>query len=356
MNKITDINFANSIMSMMKKIFKYIPYVLLIALVSGCYEKDFSTPAQNQIDEYRTMGKMCLVNKQDSSTTNSTSSAITKNIEGNNATTDSSSTANIESSSDINQSNNLADQNTQTDSSNSDNTQGTLSANVSSDTSELNSDKENQQIDIEKSYSTEKDTPVSQVSDTKGTMFGIQNGDIIFGDPNAQVVVIEYSSPTCLHCAYYHKAILPSLKQKYIDSNRIAYLIRPFISNKQDLDAAVLSRCATNNDDYLKMVDVLYQKQDSWAYHSNYRDILTNIGNLAGISPENYQKCLNDEEISDYLINNSRAISRIPKFLGTPAFVVDGKILEQGYSEENLSDMIDKAIKKYEEKKSALSK
>lgn len=257
-------------------------YIILLTItLSGCYERDFSTPAQPQIDEYRKMGKMCMAENKNDKTS-------------------------------------------------SDNAQNVQNPKI-------------------------PDQPVEQAQSSSATMFGIQNGDIVFGNPDAKVVVIEYSSPTCLHCAYFHKEILPNLKKKYIDSGKVAYLIRPFISNKQDLDAAILTRCGSK-DDYLKLVDILYQKQESWSYHSNYREILQNIGGLAGISAADYEQCLQNEEISNYLINNSRAISHVPNFLGTPSFVVDGVFLEDGYSEENLSDLIDKAMKKYAAEKPSLPK
>lgn len=264
---------------------RFIYIILLITTLTGCYDRDFSTPAQKQIDEYRKIGKMCLIPKDPSS---SIVLAETNNK-------------------DI--------------------------------------------IDITK-VATPK-IPEESVQDVNvevdsTTMFGLQKDDLVLGNASAKVVVIEYSSPTCLHCGYFHKEILPVLKKKYIDSNKIAYIIRPFISNKQDLDAAILTRCGIK-DDYLKIVNILYKKQESWAYHSNYRQILADIGALAGISLENYDKCLQDNTISDYLINNSRAISHVPKFLGTPSFVVDGEFLEAGYSAENLSNLIDKAIKKYGE-------
>lgn len=252
--------------------------ILLTIILSGCYERDFSTPAQPQIDEYRKAGQMCMIEVKDNETS------------------------------------------------------------------------QNKTPDIETPKIPEKQQEAVLPSTN---MFSVLEGDIVFGNPDSKVILIEYSSPTCLHCAYFHKEILPNLQKKYIDSGKIAYLIRPFISNKQDLDAAILTRCAPKSD-YLKMVTILYQKQDSWSYHSNYRQILQEIGGLGGISAENYEKCLQDEEISNYLINNSRAISHVPGFLGTPSFVVDGAFLENGYSQENLSDLIDKAIKKYAEEKPEL--
>lgn len=247
--------------------------LLPLLLLTSCYEKDFSTPAQNQIDEYRQIGRMCMAKK----------------------TPPQKNTANT-------------------------------------------------QTEEQKT----KEAPPPQVDGS--TMFMIQKNDIVLGSPDAKILVFEYSAPTCTHCAYFHKAILPALKANYIDTNKIAYIIRSFISNKQDLDAAILTRCVPQ-EQFLKIVDILYAQQESWAYNSNYREILTNIGQLSGLTPSKYNECIANTELADLLINNTRAIVHTPKFIGTPSFVIDGQLLESAYTLENLSQAIDQAIIKNEKSK-----
>lgn len=245
--------------------------LILPFLLTSCYEKDFSTPAQAQIDQYREIGRMCMAKKspaQESTTTTPPTN--------------------------------------------------------------------------------DQQAPAIPLDPT--TMFMIQKNDIVMGNASSTIVVFEYSSPTCSHCAYFHKEIFPALKAKYIDTGKVAYVIRSFISNKQDLDGAMLSRCVPQ-DQFLKIITILYQQQESWAFNSNYREILTNIGQLSGLKPEEYSKCLENTELGDFLINNTRAITHIPKFAGTPSFIIDGQLLETAYTIENLSAAIDEAIAKYESSK-----
>ena len=83
----------------------------------------------------------------------------------------------------------------------------------------------------------------ANTSSTELTNDRISSTDIVFGNKDAQILFIEYSSPTCLHCLDYHLNIFPELKRKYIDTGKIAYVIRDFVGNKQDLDASILARC-----------------------------------------------------------------------------------------------------------------
>ncbi|MES2214870.1 MAG: thioredoxin domain-containing protein [Pseudomonadota bacterium] len=197
--------------------------------------------------------------------------------------------------------------------------------------------------------------PLDGINDSGG-IFAIDEHDIVLGNPKAPVVVIEYSSPTCAHCAYFHKSIFPELKKNYVDTGKIAYVIREFITNKQDLDATILASCKGDKDHFVKMLDIFLSQQESWAFNTNYRDVLTNIGQLSGITPEEYAKCLNDEELLERAIGRSRAISRVPGFIGTPSFVIDGALNQKAYSYQNLSNAIDEAATEAEIKSKTTEK
>ncbi|WP_341748552.1 thioredoxin domain-containing protein [Candidatus Tisiphia endosymbiont of Sialis lutaria] len=173
--------------------------------------------------------------------------------------------------------------------------------------------------------------------------FNVSQNDIILGNIEANVVVVEYFSPTCPHCAYYHDTILPKLKKKYIDTNKITYIIREFIGNKQDLDAAILQRCQNNKDSFLKFQSVILSQQDKWGVSNRYRELLTNIAQIGGVSAETYAKCLNDNQIVETLLANTNLAASAPNFVGTPAFFVNS-IQTNGYDLQTLSKEIDKAL------------
>ena len=83
---------------------------------------------------------------------------------------------------------------------------------------------------------------------------------------------IEYFSPTGPHCTDYKKEVLPKIKEnKFI---LIKYVVREFIGNKQDFDAAILARCTNNKESFFKFVNVLLEQQDSWSVNRNYPEIL----------------------------------------------------------------------------------
>ncbi|MCP5369108.1 MAG: DsbA family protein [Rickettsiaceae bacterium] len=186
---------------------------------------------------------------------------------------------------------------------------------------------------------------IAQIPSEPENKYIIKEDDMLLGNNNAKVVVIEYFSPTCPHCVYFHQKILPILKEKYIDNNKIAYISREFISNKQDLDATILARCSGTLKEYSNFIEVLLAQQSKWAFNKNYRDILTNIGMLGGITAEKFADCLKDEKLIKSLMENTKLISAEEHFLGTPAFIINGKFHLKSYSIEELSNAIDKLLK-----------
>ncbi|MDP5110684.1 MAG: DsbA family protein, partial [Rickettsiaceae bacterium] len=157
-----------------------------------------------------------------------------------------------------------------------------------------------------------------------GRGYTAEPDDIVLGNSNAKLVLVEYFSPTCPHCVNYHKRIFPEIKKKFIDTGQIQYIMREFIGNKQDLDATVLARCLGDQETYFKFMDIILEQQDNWAYNKNYREILTNIGIMGGVSAEQYAICLNDESKIKSLIENTKLVAQEPRFIGTPTFFING--------------------------------
>jgi protein-disulfide isomerase len=184
-----------------------------------------------------------------------------------------------------------------------------------------------------------KDTPTKVP-----TMFDIKQTDMVFGDKSSKVVIIEYFSLTCPHCAYFHQKIFPSIKKKYIDTNKIAYVIREFVGNKQDLDGSILARCDGSKDKFMQFVSVLLEKQDTWAFNKQYRDHLIKMGELGGIPKDKFNSCLEADTIPTLLIENAKEISKLPKFIGTPTFFINGVQYTNAYTLDSLSKSIDAAI------------
>lgn len=183
-----------------------------------------------------------------------------------------------------------------------------------------------------------------------GSLSEIATDDIVFGNRKAAVVVIEYFSPTCHHCASVHKKVFPGLKRKYIDTGIIAYVMREFVGNKQDFDASLLARCKGDTESYQTLTSHLLHTQDSWAYSKDYRANLYKIANEHGISDKQYDLCLNDDIKAKTLFEHAKLLVADDDFIGTPSFYINGKLFKVEYSLNGLSEAIEGELTKKEDR------
>src|SRR6185503_2006793 len=89
--------------------------------------------------------------------------------------------------------------------------------------------------------------------------------DLVLGKADAPVTIIEYASMTCPHCANFHKTTYPALKTKYIDTGKVRFIFREFPLDELAVAAAMLARCADQNERSMALIDVLFASQDKWA-------------------------------------------------------------------------------------------
>lgn len=165
-------------------------------------------------------------------------------------------------------------------------------------------------------------------------------GDVFLGDENAPVTVIEYASMTCPHCANFHEAILPSLKEKYIESGKVKLIFREFPLDPRAYAASMLARCA-GNEFYFPMTDVLFKQQSVWARAEDPRPPLMQIAKLAGFTQESFEECLKNQELLDNVNATRKKAAEVYGVTGTPSFFINGEKYSGPISVEGLSEAID---------------
>src|ERR1700744_6017788 len=87
--------------------------------------------------------------------------------------------------------------------------------------------------------------------------------DMSLGNPDARVTVIEYASASCPHCAHFNNEVFPAFKAKYIDTGRVHYVFREFLTAPAEIAAAsfLIARCA-GRDKYFSVLDSIFRGQE----------------------------------------------------------------------------------------------
>ena len=167
---------------------------------------------------------------------------------------------------------------------------------------------------------------------------------IISGNPDAKITIIAYESLTCSHCADFHKNVYPQLKKDYLDTGLAKIEFRHFPLDISALNAAKISQCANNQG--LEILESLYLNQIDWVKGKNIDEVNTNLKKFiekAGFKI-NFEKCINDKETEDFVLNDRIEGSKNFEINATPTIIINDKKFEKPLNYKNLKKLLEKLI------------
>lgn len=166
------------------------------------------------------------------------------------------------------------------------------------------------------------------------------------GSTDAKVVIHEYASLTCSHCANFHNNVLPEIKKNYVDTGKVRLVYHDFPLDDLALAASMLARCA-GNERFFPMVGTLFKSQREWARSKNPLQALTGISRMiGGMDEDDVKACLENDDLY-WAISEGR--TNAGKNLGvnsTPTFFIDGEKINGALGYEDFSDILNKLIEK----------
>lgn len=169
--------------------------------------------------------------------------------------------------------------------------------------------------------------------------------DIVIGDKNAPVRIVEYASLSCPHCAKFHTNILPALKEEFIDTGKAVLVFRHFPLNAPAMKASMAINCASsdNRADFTKH---LFETQRDWAFDSNYLSSIISSANSFGLTTEAIERCFSNVSMEDQILNARQQAEQKLQVASTPSFFINGKRLAGAANLENMQAAIQAALQK----------
>ena len=165
--------------------------------------------------------------------------------------------------------------------------------------------------------------------------------ELVLGPEDAKVTIVEYASMTCGHCATFHNKVFPDLKQKYIDTNKVRFILREFPLNNLAAAASMLARCASEEKTY-PLVEALFKTQRDWAFtRDNPLPKLFDVAKQAGFTKTTFDECLKNEKLLKSITDVRERGSKVFGVNSTPTFFINGKRLKGGRSLEEFDKVIE---------------
>ena len=167
---------------------------------------------------------------------------------------------------------------------------------------------------------------------------------IIVGNKNAKITIIAYESLTCSHCADFHINVYPDLKRDYLDTGIAKIEFRHFPLDVAAFNASKVSQC--NNDGSSEILNSLYLNQQKWSKGKSIEEVNQNLKkfiNSEGLDVD-FNKCTNDKEIEDFILNDRIEGVKEFKVNATPTIVIKDKKFEKSLNYKNLKKTLEKLI------------
>ena len=172
-----------------------------------------------------------------------------------------------------------------------------------------------------------------------------QADDMSLGNPKAKVRVVEYASASCPHCARWDMEVFPAFKAKYVDTGKVRYTLKEYLTEPAALSAAgfMLARCA-GKDRYFPVLDAVFRGQQEMVATQDPGAVLRRIATgPGGMTESQLDACFHDMAAEKALAARADRHVKVDKVTSTPTFIVNGRRIEGEMTLPELDAVIAKA-------------
>ena len=170
------------------------------------------------------------------------------------------------------------------------------------------------------------------------------------GDPNAPVVIEEYSDFGCSHCAEFALGTKKLIEQEYIESGQVYLVFHSvggLLGSPTTLQAAEGAYCAADQNTFWPFHDMIFANQVI-LFQNRDVDIsrtLVQFAEILEMDPDQFETCLTERKYKELAVQDE--ISAAQQGIdGTPTFIVNGVMLRGNQPFESFQQVIEEELAK----------
>ncbi len=196
----------------------------------------------------------------------------------------------------------------------------------------------------------------ANVGDTTGANGGVpgtapagNDRDVVLGDANAPISIIEYGDYQCPFCVKFFKETEPAIRENYIKTGKVKMVFRGFqFLGPESLLAAEGAECAKDQKKFWDFHDGLYLLEETDGQENNgniTNAALVSLAKNKGLDGDAFSQCLSSGKYADQ-VKKDTASAQSAGVRSTPTVYVNGQKFEGAYPFETFKQVIDEALKK----------
>ena len=168
------------------------------------------------------------------------------------------------------------------------------------------------------------------------------------GDPNAPVVIEEFSDFGCSHCADFALETKKLIEEEYIQTGEVYLVFHSvggLLSAPATFQAAEAAYCAGDQDALWPFHDLIFANQVR-LFNNRTADISRTMETFAEIlelDVEEFNTCLKDGKYQS-LVADDETIARGNGITGTPSFLINGTLIRGNQPIDSFRAAIESAL------------
>ncbi|OGY96708.1 MAG: hypothetical protein A2122_01025 [Candidatus Liptonbacteria bacterium GWB1_49_6] len=190
----------------------------------------------------------------------------------------------------------------------------------------------------------------------KASALAISDRDVILGDPNAPVTLIEYGDYQCPYCEKLFSGAEPLIREQYVKSGKVKMVYRNFVvvdnfvpGSHESADAALAAECAKDQKQFWTYHDALYraegedQKKNPGSFENNgnlNRDLFVKIARDLKLDPAAFTACFDGKKYEG-VVSQDGETARALGVDSTPTSYVNGTQVRGAVPFSDFSAVID---------------
>jgi protein-disulfide isomerase len=165
----------------------------------------------------------------------------------------------------------------------------------------------------------------------------------VLGDENATIIIEEYASMSCGHCANFHNKTIKDIKKEFIETGKAKLIFNDFPLDRGAMFGSMITQCM-NDEQFFPVLNRLFQKQSQWTQSDNILNSINDILKPLGLEESTILSCIeetpvNQERWKSLLAGRKYAID-IKGVEATPTFFVNGKKVEGKFNIDTLRELL----------------
>jgi protein-disulfide isomerase len=196
------------------------------------------------------------------------------------------------------------------------------------------------------------------------TVSATPEGGFVMGNPAAPIKLVEYLSLTCPHCAEFARTGFPKLRDEYVKKGTVSLEVRNYVRDPIDVTMTLVTRCG-GPEPYFAMTEQVLAQQSAMMDRvqqappaelqrlqalqpaDQFKAVASILGvdqfaKQRGVTQAKLDACLADKAALDKLVAMQKTANDL-QVPGTPAFILNGKLLENAGTWEQLEPKLKEA-------------